>query len=484
MSIIVIDQGPELFWFVSKALIDGEIHLKHFQTIETGEQHIFKELPKIVILNGDDGSVHPEKFISKMRTHVFARDTLFIVFTSDMSEEFKKKLLIAGAAQILYRGKDFSPSLKFLSIIIKWCLDYKAPDPALFDYKPSKFNTDAVFTSYGRVGWITSTHCMIEANIDIKIGQSIDAVGLAFEEMGIKDVKLECVEKDKVGRYYQYSHSLLCKIHSKDPAHDTKKLEIWIQNNREISKHKPVKLVYFEDHHEYRSVIKQMIKVDKRYCARGYDSIDTLSEILNYQMPHLVLINRSLVSQDRVKFEKIKDFMKNNFCYCITYSTGEETEVETEDFKKKFDFAMHVPGTLDLALLESMIQKLEEKLPEAIKTEDHIIYFNKHSVFSRINFQSPATMNEIAINGAGMILPFGVSNFAACELSSPAFGVAQINHRQFFRIFSSQVRPTGTYHQMIFMGQNIHDNEHVNDAIGKIEEFGYEKWLVGDFSKP
>ena len=118
MRITVIDQGPELYWFVSNALLQDEIPLKHLQGIEAGEKNILQELPEIVILNGDDKSLLPEQFINKMRNHVFARNTLFIVFTADMSAEFKKDLLVAGAGQILYRCRGFSPSPKFFASLV------------------------------------------------------------------------------------------------------------------------------------------------------------------------------------------------------------------------------------------------------------------------------------------------------------------------------------------------------------------------------
>jgi hypothetical protein len=38
----------------------------------------------------------------------------------------------------------------------------------------------------------------------------------------------------------------------------------------------------------------------------------------------------------------------------------------------------------------------------------------------------------------------------------------------------------GRYHRMIFMGQNIKDNELVKEAIERITEFGYDRWLIDD----
>lgn len=485
MSITVIDQGPELYWFVSNALLQEDIPLKHIQSISAGEKNILQELPSIVILNGDDKSLMPDQFISKMRNHVFARNTLFIVVTADTSTEFKKALLIAGAAQILYRGRGFSPSPKFFATLIKWFLNFKTPDPQIFDYKPVPFPTEAEFTSYGRIGWMSSTHCMVETNIDLSPGQTVEIKNTLFDELEIKNLKLECVEKNKVGRYYQYANSILCKIISKDQFKDPKKIDAWIQNNADISKHKPIKIVYFESDADYRDEIRQMIKSDKRYCARGYDSIGEFQEILNYQVPHLVLINRAMIQKDKAKFDAIKNFLKTNFCYCVTYATSDIFGVE--EFKKNYDFAMHSPTPIDLALLESMVLKLESKLPENLKTDDKKIYFNKHSAYSRISFHSPAHLTELAINGAGIELPFAISNFCACEISSNAFNVANLGRSQFFRSFLSKPANSaskGLYHRLIFMGQNVKDNELVKETIEKITEIGFEKWLKGDTEAP
>jgi hypothetical protein len=481
MAIIVIDQGPELYWFVSNALLQDEIPLKHLQSIQAGENCILQELPDIVILNGDDKSLLPEVFINKMRNHVFARNTLFIVFTADTSAEFKKALLIAGVGQILYRSRGNNPSPKFFASLIKWFLNNKTPDDKIFDYKPVAFPSEAEFSSFGRIGWLSPTHCMIETNIDLNPGQSLEIKSSLFDELEIKNLKFECVEKNKVGRYYQYTNSILCKISSKDPFKDPKKLEAWIQNNLDVSKHKPIKVVFFENDPEYRDEIKKMIKADKRYCARGYTDLAEFQEILNYQLPHLILINRELIQKDKPKFEALRTFVKSNFCYCITYASNEILSVE--EFKKNYDFAMHSPTPITLSLLESMIQKLEEKLPENLKSDDKKIYLNKHSAYSRLSFHAPCKITELALSGIGIELPFSISNFCACEISSNSFAIANMGRAQFFRSFlnkASSDSSKGKYHRMIFVGQTIKDNELVKEAIELITAYGFERWLKGD----
>lgn len=479
-SITVIDQGPELFWFVSGALSQETIPLKHIQNISTGEKQILRELPEIVIINGDDKTLSPEAFINKMRNHVFARNTLFIVFTSDTSLEFKKSLLIAGAGQILYKGRGFGPSPKFFSSLVKWFLTHKEPDPLLFEYKPCPFPSEAEFTSFGRIGWLSPTQCMIETNINLSEGQSIEFNNSLFEELGISELKLECIEKNKVGRYYQYANSILCKIKSKDQKKDMKKLANWIHENDQLSKHKPIKMVYFESEPDYRDEIRQMIKSDKRYCARGYKSIDDFLEVLNYQLPQLILINRAIIQKDKEKFEAIKAFLKNHFCYCVTYSNSEI--FSAEEFKKNYDFAMHAPSPISLELLESMVAKLEEKLPPELKNDEKKVYFNKYDHRSRLSLHSTCQLTELGINGATLLLPFELNHFCPCEISCHTFGIAEMNRSQFFRSFTNKKTTKGSSHRLIFIGQNVKDNEKVKSIIENVNRFGFERWLSGDTS--
>ncbi len=480
MLIIVIDQAPELFWFVSNSLLVDEIPLKHFKNATTGERYILQELPEIVIINGDDKSIEPEKFINRMRNHVFARNVLFIVVTSDMSISYKKNLLIAGAGQVLYRGVGFSPSTKFFNSMIKWFQTKNEPDPQIFDYTPYPFTADADFTSYGRLCWINSTHCMIETNINLSPGQKIDCRNSLFTELEIEDVQLECIEKNQVGRYYQYANSLMCKIHSKAAAQDSSKINTWIGKNQNISKHKPVKIVYFESEPNYREEIKSLIKEDKRYCARGYGNLEDIEATLDFQRPHLILINRALIEKDKTKFEAIRAFVKNQLCYCITYSHGENESVE--EFKKNYEFALHAHNPLDITLLESMLIKLESKLPEKQKTDPWKIYLSKHSPLSRVTLHATCKIKEVATNGVSVILPFLLSNFCGCELASNSFVTADMNRIQFFRCFNSKSISGSTSHRLIFMGQSTRDNDQLKAAIEKIAEVGYDRWLIGDTS--
>ena len=476
MSIAVIDQGAELFWFVSNALLQDELALKHLNSIQAGESYILQELPKIVVLNGDDASIHPVKFIGKIRNHVFARNTLFIVVTADTSPEFKKELIIAGASQILYRGKGYTPSPKFFRNLIKWFLNVNNPDPQVIEYKPVAFEIEGEFSTFGRIGWMSSAHCFIEVNLDLAVGQSVDMQNPLFEELDIKDAKLIVEEKNQVGRYYQYSSGYLCRIETKHTDRDRKKLSAWIESNQDISKHKPIKVLYFEANSDNREHIKGMIKTDQRYCARGFANLDNFSEQLEYQLPHLILIDRQVLNDARAKFEPIKKFMQSHFCYCVTYDNESSTDIE--EFKKSFDFAMHMPDKLESDILDSMVQKLETKLLLSQKDKSPAkVYFNKYSAYSRMSLHSHCKVTELAISGLGLVLPFTMSTYCAFEIISQGFTHMSMNRMQYFRNFiSKKATSAGVYHQSIFIGQTVSENELIKLTVDAIKASSFDEW--------
>ena len=473
MTIAVIDQGAELYWFISNALSQDEMSLKHIQTKEAAEVFISQELPKIVILNGDDNAINPEIFIGKVRNHVFARNTLFIVVTSDTEPEFKKSLIVAGAGQIFYRGKGHNPSPRFFRNTIKWFLNLKSPDSQLFEYKPVAFTGHGEFTTYGRIGWISSNECYLEVNLDLVVGQTLNLKNQLFEELEMRDVKVTVLEKNKSGRYYQYANGYKCKIESKKPTIDSKKLTAWIASNHDITKHKPIKLVYFEQDSKKREEIKSMLKFDKRYCARGYASIENLIEDLEYQLPHLVLIDRRLIKENKSKFDPIKKFIQTHFCYCVTYDNSPEN-YSLEDFKKDYPFAMHVPKDVDEKLLESMVNKLEVKLMSSHaepnqEEEDKKIFFGKHSPYSRMSLHADCQITELAISGIGIELPFLMSNYCAFEVNSLLFTHIGLHRLQFFRNFLGKKIGQKNYHQCVSFGQMLSENEIIKKAIELIQ---------------
>ena len=475
MAIAVIDQGAELYWFASSALLQDEIPLKHLSSIQSGEKYLLEELPSIVILNGDDSSIHAEKFIAKIRNHVFARNTLFIVVTADTSPEFKKALIIAGAGQILYRGKGYNPSPKFFRTLIKWFLNIKTPDPQSIEYKPVPFEIPGEFSTFGRMGWISSSQCFIESNLDLTPGQSIELRNTLMNELEIKDVKITVVEKNKIGRYYQYANGYLCRIESKNTEKDHRRIAAWINDNQSISKYKPIKVVYYEQNSENRENIKGMIKLDQRYCARGFANLDNFIEELEAQLPHLVLIDRQLIEKNKAKFEPLKNFIKTHACYCVTYDNESLTKIE--DYKKNFEFAMHVPSKVDSELLEMMIKKLEIKIlggkPDTSKEK---VFFNKYSAYSRISLHAPCEVTELAISGIGVKLPYVMASYCAFEITAQGFTHLALNRMQYFRTFINKKMTSGAYHQCVFIGQTVKDNELIKNTVEKIKEVGFQKW--------
>ena len=475
MSIAVIDQGAELFWFVSNALLQDELPLKHLNSIQTGEKYILQELPKIVVISGDDSAINAEKFIGKIRNHVFARNTLFIVVTADTSPEYKKSLIIAGAGQILYRGKGYNPSPKFFRNLIKWFLNLKTPDPQLIEYKPVQFEAEGEFSTFGRIGWISSSQCYIEVNLDLAPGQSIEMRNPLFDELEIKDAKLTIVEKNKVGRFYQYANGYLCKIETKHLERDKKKILAWVESNQDISKYKPIKVLYYEQNVEQRENIRSMVKLDKRYCARGFADLENFVDELNYQLPHLILIDRQLIEANKTKFDPLKKFMQSHFCYCVTYDNDGKTNIE--EFKKTYDYAMHLPAGIESELLESMIEKLDAKLMTKERDDSkHKIYLNKHSPYSRMSLHAHCTITELAITGVGVQLPFAMSSYCAFEITSQGFTHMSMGRMQYFRSFINKKADKSVYHQCVFMGQTISDNELIRNTVEKIKLSSFEEW--------
>ena len=475
MAIAVIDQGAELYWFASSTLLQDEIPLKHLSSIQSGEKYLLEELPSIVILNGDDPTIAAEKFITKIRNHVFARNTLFIVFTANTSPEYKKNLIIAGAGQILYRGKGYNPSPKFFRTLIKWFLNLKTPDPQSIEYKPTPFEIPGEYSTYGRMGWISSSQCFIESNLDLQLGQSIEFKNTLMDELEIKDSKITVLEKNKVGRYYQYANSYLCKLESKHTEKDHRNISSWVASNQSISKYKPIKVLYYEQNSENRANIKNMLKLDKRYCARGFAHLENFLVELEYQLPHLVLIDRKLIEANKTKFEPIKTFIKNHNCYCVTYDSDEMTKLE--DYKKNFEFAMHMPNKIESELFENMITKLELKLLTTGKDDSkNRVYFNKYSPYSRISLHAPCQLTELAISGVGVVLPFAMASYCSFEISAQGFTHLALNRMQYFRSFISKKHSAGVYHQCVFLGQTVKDNDLIKIAVEKIKEVGFAKW--------
>lgn len=485
MGILVIDQSPDLFWFVSAALREDEIPHKHMPSMAASEQVILQDMPEIVIMSGDDGAERVTTFITKMRNHVFARSTVFIVFTSSADPVEKRNFLIAGAGYVLFRNTGQMPNPKFFRGLVKWFMAMKAPEQQLFEYKPVPFKAEAELSTYGRIGWISASHIMLESNLSLEPGESIDMNCPLFEELGIETPKVLCIEKNKVGRYYQYANSLLCKWGSKNFERDQKTVTNWIKDNHKISRNKSTKIIFFEPEFQERKTIRDMIKADARFCARGYHVLDDLSDVLSFQQPQLVLVNRMLIQKDKAKFDPLKKYLASNFCYCVTYSSDDLLDIE--EFKKQYEFAMHIKGSIGIELLNGMVAKLQAKMPQSAEPEDKKIFFNKTSVNSRIILTTPCQLTELTEIACGVTLPYTLSNFCGAEISCHPFAIAKIPRTQFFRVFFSKKSPDAgkaIYHRMMLVGPTFKDIDSIIENMNLIKTFGYERWVVGDTQEP
>lgn len=483
MSILVIDQAAELFWYVRGALRQEEIPLKHLTTVTEGEEAILHDLPQIVILNADAGVQFVTQIINKIRNHVFARSTIFLVFSTQSDEEQRRAFMVAGAGYVFHHKAGDNPPVKFFQSVIKWLLTYKNPDQAIFEFKPVTFKGEAEWTTHGRVGWITDTEILIESNLALSPGETLSIDSAIFNDLGLKNIQVQCKEKNTVGRYYQYANSLLCKIIFKNEK-ERAVLTSWVKSNQTLSKNKSIKILFFEGDAKYRETIRQMIKLDKQYCARGYSDIEDFQATLEYQLPELILINRALISKDKNKFEAIKTFIKGHFCYCVTYDT--QHMFDPEEFKKNYEFALHTKEPIDLPLLEGMIKKLAAKKPHT-EEEDKIpkVFCSKNSVYSRISLQSTCNIHELGETGVGIFFPFQLSNYTGIELTSHPFSILDIGHTQFFRVVFSKTggdRGKGIYHRCLFLGNPNQDFEAIKEAQDLITKVGFDRWLVGDTS--
>ena len=322
---------------------------------------------------------------------------------------------------------------------------------------------------------------MLETNLSLEPGETIDVNCPLFDELEIKDAKVQCVEKNKIGRYYQYANSLLCKWGSKKFDSDQKTLSSWIKQNQKVSKNKSVKIVFFEPEFQYRKTVREMIKADARFCARGYHTLEDFLDVLNYQQPQLVLINRALIQKDKNKFEPIKKYVASNFCYCVTYGTDDMLDIE--EFKKQYEFAMHSKNPISFELLDGMITKLQAKMPNTSPVdEDKKLYFNKNSVNSRITFHTPCNLTELTETACGVTLPYTLSNFCGVEITAHAFSIAKIPRSQFYRVFFSKKGSSAgqVYHRIMAVGLNFKETDSIIEAMNLITTFGYDRWLVGD----
>jgi hypothetical protein len=457
--------SPELYWFVSNSLSATEIPLKHLPDSHHAEAIIYNELPDIVIINNDDPNIKVAELIGKMRNHVFARHILFVVFTSDSSVEARRALVIQGAAQVFYRANGQNPHPKYFSNTLNWLINLSKKEPNKFDNEFMPLEAEAEAASWGRIGYITPMLTLIESNLDLNPGDSIEISSPILDDLQIKNAKFIVVEKNKVGRYYQYANSFLGRIETKHMEQDLKKIASWVKNNESISKNKPIKVVYFEQDNNYRNEITKMIKLDRKYCARGYKDIEDFENVLNYQKPNLILINRNLISKSKQKFDAIKKFVKSNFCYCVTYAHDELLDLA--EFKKNYEFAMHSPMHIEQSLLESMIQKLESKIPK-VENPPPTVIPNKYSPYSRVGFHFKVQIFAISPESIQVKSNVMMTPFCSLEIESGKFSSIKLNHMQLFRVLEnkkSTKQNEGHPHHLLFIGINSRDRDLIVEAI-------------------
>ena len=478
MSIIIVDQGPELFWFIRGLLQNEEVPIRHIKTTLVAKLNILQESPKIVFINADDNSLNCEQFLNEMRDCLFFSDTKFIVVTAESTIKTTSNLLMAGASQILYRTRTDGLSPEYCEKLIKWFLTYTDPTSKIFDEKMVHFASEAEVTSHSRMNWISPTHCLIESDLDMDVGYIISAKSLLFEELEVKNVNLECIEKNKIGRHYNYSFTYLCKIESKESVTDQKKLKNWIEHNSNLSKFKSVKILFFENDLNLQEELQKIITIEDRYVSRGYNNLDNFKEVLDNELPHLIFIKRELIIKDRDKFESIRSFVRNNFCYCITYSDSNLADIE--EFKKTYEFSMHIPKVIDALFLESMVLMLEKKLPTHLIQDKAKFYINKKSIYSRFSLNSSCKISEISNTCASVELPFQINNFGMCEISAHSFFMADMNRTQYFRVFNFKTFNEIKKYKVIFLGQTLKDKKSLIENLLALENVGYDKWLKGE----
>ena len=478
MSITVVDQSPELFWFIRGLFQNDEVPIRHTKTTAVAKLNILQEFPKIVIINADDNAINCERFIKEMTDCPFFGDTKFIVVTGDSKNESTEKLLIAGASQVLFRTKEDPLSPEYSEQIIRWFLNSADPSAKIFKPKMVPFTVEAELTSNGRMNWISPSHCLIESDVDLNLGHTISVKNLLFKELEIKNVKLQCIEKNKIGRHYNYSFSYLCIIKSKELLKVQNVIKQWIEHNYNLSKYKSIKILFFENDFSLQEDLQKIITEGEHYVARGYKDLENFKEVLDNEIPHLVFIKRELIQKDRDKFESIRTFLRNNFCYCVTYSDNNMTDIE--EFKKNYEFALHIPRIVDSQFLKSMVLMLENKLPTHLIKDNDKFYINKKSIYSKFSLHDTCKIQEIDVTGASVELPFQINNFGICEISAHDFFMADMNRHQYFRIFNYKTVNDIRRYRIIFLGQTLKARKALRENLIALEKVGHERWLKGE----
>lgn len=471
--LFVVDFSPDLFWHIGNVTRSENFQLRHILNIKTAEEEIIHDLPALVLVNADhlDGDVN--KFMSKIRTHVFARQTMFVVFTANPEFEFTRSLIISGATYVFNRDIKTIQAKEVLTIL-KWCLDYKNLKESSFTASFLPYEETGEVTTWGRLGFITKDYLLIEANIDLNEGESLLIDGPLFEELGIKNAKFQCVAKNPTGKYYQYTNSYLGMLKTDHPERDPKAISAFIENNKDTSKAKPIKVVYFEDGAHERLHIASVVKMDKRYSGRGYSDAKDFVEIIKYQSPHLIFINERLLVKNKMEVKKSLDYLKEHHAVVVAYRQADDLPLDKADNEallRLFPQLFRVERPIDEKLLEGMTAKLEAKL-----TKDHILSeeefgkrltLNKHSAYSRVSFQIPIHMTQISEEGITLESPIKLSLYCGVQINSISFSTNRIGRLHLFRVVGGAKNkgPQGYKHQFIFIALNLTDQKNIEHYL-------------------
>lgn len=473
MEIVIIDQGPELFWYVSNAMVNEPVHLKHIKTKQAALEHIFRELPEIVVINGDDEDSNVTELISKIRNHAFLRNIQFVVSTGSSSLDFRRNLMLSGAGYILFRSKNgYTTPTNYFKNILRWFLNVRASDANTFQDKGVEVKVDATGLTFGRLNSIYfDGTCLIESNLDLNPGNQLEIDNAIFEELGFKHAHLKVLKKNHVGRYYQYAHSYLCQIEFTDSSKHLPVFQSWLENNHQITKNKNIKVVYFETSANYREELRQKMKSDAKYCARGYKNLNDISYVLDYQRPNFILVNRTLMESDNQSFSKIKDYLKKQNAYLITYNDKQIPKEDLDKIKAEHPYALHSNGFVDMNTLNTMV----EKVIAGKVAEQKSIVLGKHSPYSRINVHLKIEIIELGEFSIAFRSNLKADRFMALSLNSSFFSKIQLSKNQLYRVYDVK-SGNDPVHRAIFVCQNTSERELVKDSMAKIKELGFEKF--------
>ena len=106
----------------------------------------------------------------------------------------------------------------------------------------------------------------------------------------------------------------------------------------------------------------------------------------------------------------------------------------------------------------------------------HKVYLNKYSPYSRMSLHSHCSITELAITGVGVKIPFAMSSYCAFEITSQGFTHLSMGRMQYFRSFINKKMDKYVYHQCVFIGQTISDNELIRITVDKIKLSSFDEW--------